>query len=57
MRPELQNQFAHYERQRTAIGNNALSLSTTQLNWVPTPNDWSIRQIIHPIVLGDEAAG
>ena len=57
MDPELQSRFEIIERQRTAVGSAALTLSDAQLDWTPGGDVWSVGQIVEHLVLSDETLG
>lgn len=57
MRTEFQHQYDAIERQRAALEAIVCQLSDLQLNWKPKPNAWSTLQIVHHLVLSDEAIG
>ncbi len=57
MQPELQRRFDAIERQRSELENRVTSLSDAALNWTPEPGVWSVRQIVHHLVLSDETLG
>ena len=57
MQTEIQRQFDRIEQQRAALLREVLALSAAQRDWAPRPDAWSIRQIVHHLVLSDEAFG
>lgn len=57
MLPEIQKRFEAIERQRHAIGESALALSSVNLRWKPDVDTWCVQQIVEHLVLSDETIG
>lgn len=57
MLPELERSFEAIESQRIALTNRALALSDEVLNRKPTPEAWSVRQVVEHLVISDETVG
>ncbi len=57
MLPELERGFEAIEAQRATLTSKALALSDEALTKKPTPEAWSVRQVVEHLVIADETVG
>lgn len=57
MKPDLQDRFDRLERLRTELTETLAKTSDDHAGWKPSPDVWSVRQIVEHLALSGETVG